>query len=322
MALGATLRAERERRGLTEHQVAEATRMMVQMVREIEEEDFHRIAAAIYGRGFVKLYASHLGLDPVPLVREFEELYARRSTRPEPSPRVPLQRFGDAPGDGLQSVTPEPAPAAQSPAAPEPAPVRIPAPHSIRAAVSVPPPGPAAPGASDLFGDPLKPVAEDGEGRVLALPRRPGGDGAAVRGAAETPKAVTRRSVLDSASHRFDGHPFQPGPGRVLGVWLGRAVQGLAVVLTGLGTLLARAGRVLAARSRLAGQRLRRLPWRRIGRVAAAVVPVILLLWGAAAGFQSCVRRRAEARAAASPAPSEAVVVERILPPPAGYADF
>lgn len=316
MALGAILRAERERRGLTEHQVAEATRMMVQMVREIEEEDFHRIAAAIYGRGFVKLYASHLELDPVPLVKEFEELYARRSMRPEPAPRVPLQRFGDAPGEGLQRVTPAPA----EPAAP--APLRIPAPQSVRTAVSVPPPGPARTAPSDLFGDPLQPpgAAADAEGPVLALPRRRAGEGGDARGA-HPASAVTRRSVLDSASHRFDGHPYQPGAGRLLGVWLGRAVNALAAGLARLGSWLAEAGRAGATRLRRAGRGLRRLPWRRIGRVAAVVVPLLLVLWGTAVGFQSCVRRRAQARTGTADA-AETVAVERILPPPAGYADF
>jgi len=106
MALGAILRAERERRGLTEHQVADATRMMVQMVRELEEEDFHRIAAPIYGRGFIKLYAKLLELDPAPLMAEFDRLYAERGHR-QPPPRVALERFGGTPGASLERVEPQ-----------------------------------------------------------------------------------------------------------------------------------------------------------------------------------------------------------------------
>jgi transcriptional regulator with XRE-family HTH domain len=91
MALGNILRAAREQQGLTPSQVAEATHMMVQVVEELEREDFRRFAAAIYGRGFVKIYAEHLGIDPAPLVQEFNELYsgARRPqirTRPVASP--------------------------------------------------------------------------------------------------------------------------------------------------------------------------------------------------------------------------------------------
>jgi cytoskeleton protein RodZ len=75
MSLGETLRQAREEKGQTVSQVAEATRMMVQIVEDLEREDFRRIAAPIYGRGFIKLYAEHLGLDSEPLIREFMEIY-------------------------------------------------------------------------------------------------------------------------------------------------------------------------------------------------------------------------------------------------------
>jgi cytoskeleton protein RodZ len=75
MALGEILKNARLQKGLTTSQVAESTHLMVQVVECLEKEDFRRIAAAIYGRGFVKLYAQFLGLDPDPLVRDFVELY-------------------------------------------------------------------------------------------------------------------------------------------------------------------------------------------------------------------------------------------------------
>lgn len=49
--------------------------MMVQVVEDLEREDFRRVAAPIYGRGFIKLYADYLGLDPEPLIQEFMEIY-------------------------------------------------------------------------------------------------------------------------------------------------------------------------------------------------------------------------------------------------------
>jgi transcriptional regulator with XRE-family HTH domain len=75
MSLGETFRLARENRGLTISQVAEATRMMSQIVEDLEREDFRRIAAPIYGRGFIKLYAEYLALDAEPLIREFVEIY-------------------------------------------------------------------------------------------------------------------------------------------------------------------------------------------------------------------------------------------------------
>lgn len=80
MAFGETLKNARMQKGLSPSAVAEATHMMVQVVEDLEREDFRRIAAPIYGRGFVKLYAELLELDPVPLVRDFMDLYAGART--------------------------------------------------------------------------------------------------------------------------------------------------------------------------------------------------------------------------------------------------
>ena len=60
---------------MTPSDVAENTRLMVQVVESLEREDFRRIAAPIYGRGFIKLYAELLELDPEPLICDFMELY-------------------------------------------------------------------------------------------------------------------------------------------------------------------------------------------------------------------------------------------------------
>ena len=75
MALGNILRETREARGLSTTDVAEHTNMMVQIVEELENEDFHRIAAPIYGRGFLKLYAELLDIEVQPLIDEFMDIY-------------------------------------------------------------------------------------------------------------------------------------------------------------------------------------------------------------------------------------------------------
>jgi hypothetical protein len=49
--------------------------MMVQIVEDLEREDFRKIAAPLYGRGFIKLYAECVGVDPEPLVAEFIEIF-------------------------------------------------------------------------------------------------------------------------------------------------------------------------------------------------------------------------------------------------------
>ena len=75
--LGDTLRMAREHLKMSQNDVAEATRMKVHMVDSIERNDFSRIAVPLYGKGFIKLYAECVGLDPEPLVREYLIHYAR-----------------------------------------------------------------------------------------------------------------------------------------------------------------------------------------------------------------------------------------------------
>ena len=92
MALGNILREARESRGLSRTEVAEHTNMMVQIVEELENEDFHRIAAPIYGRGFLKLYAELLHIEVQPLIDEFMDIYTGKT--------VPcVHRMESAPAD-------------------------------------------------------------------------------------------------------------------------------------------------------------------------------------------------------------------------------
>lgn len=72
---GSTLRRAREAKGYTKEQIAEMTHIMVQYIDDLENENFSRIVAPIYGRGFVKLYCEAIGLDPKEMVAEFMELY-------------------------------------------------------------------------------------------------------------------------------------------------------------------------------------------------------------------------------------------------------
>ncbi len=68
---GKTLREAREAKGYTIAQLADITHIMHQMVEDLENENFSRIAAPIYGRGFVKLYCEAVGLDPKPMIAEY-----------------------------------------------------------------------------------------------------------------------------------------------------------------------------------------------------------------------------------------------------------
>lgn len=83
MSLGQRIKALREQRGLSIEELSEATKMLPTLVQEIENDDFSRIAAAVYGRGFMRLIAEALHTDPEPLVQDFNSVYSG-FTRPAP----------------------------------------------------------------------------------------------------------------------------------------------------------------------------------------------------------------------------------------------
>ena len=115
---GYTLRTAREAKGYTIQQLAGMTNLMTRSISDLEQEDFSKIAAPIYGRGFVKLYCEAVGIDPKPLIDEFMAIY--NGEKP-PSPPPPAT----APKPAL---APEPAPAPEPAAAPAPEPKPVPPP--------------------------------------------------------------------------------------------------------------------------------------------------------------------------------------------------
>ena len=102
MGLGEKLREARLAAGYSVDQVAQGTKMVSQMVKEIEENDFHRFPAPIYGRGFIKLFAEFVGLDPEPLVRE----YSAAGNSKVDAPMVSLEII-DKESGALSRVCPE-----------------------------------------------------------------------------------------------------------------------------------------------------------------------------------------------------------------------
>ncbi|MBP7828958.1 MAG: helix-turn-helix domain-containing protein [Kiritimatiellae bacterium] len=76
--IGQTLREARERKKVTCSQAASATRMKVQHVEALERNDFKPMAAPTYAKGFIRLYAGYLGLDPGPLIRAYTEQHAAK----------------------------------------------------------------------------------------------------------------------------------------------------------------------------------------------------------------------------------------------------
>jgi transcriptional regulator with XRE-family HTH domain len=84
-SVGVQLKAAREARNCTPADVAQATHIKVQVIEQIERDDFSAMPAPIYARGFIRMYAQFVGLDPAPLLEEYE-----RRTAP-PAPAAPAE---------------------------------------------------------------------------------------------------------------------------------------------------------------------------------------------------------------------------------------
>jgi cytoskeleton protein RodZ len=66
--VGQSLRDARERKGLTLSEAAAQTKIKLSQLEAMERDDFSSMAAPLYVKGFVRLYAKVLGLDPAPLI--------------------------------------------------------------------------------------------------------------------------------------------------------------------------------------------------------------------------------------------------------------
>ena len=71
---GNRLKQAREAQGKSLSDLAKTTRIAMNQLEGIERDNYDRIAAPIYVKGFIKNYASALGLDPAPLLDDVERI--------------------------------------------------------------------------------------------------------------------------------------------------------------------------------------------------------------------------------------------------------
>src|SRR5215813_14833375 len=73
VSIGETLAEARRQSGLTVTQVSQQTRIRESIIRAIEQGDFSPCAGDFYARGHIRSIAEVVGVDPVPLIREYDE---------------------------------------------------------------------------------------------------------------------------------------------------------------------------------------------------------------------------------------------------------
>jgi transcriptional regulator with XRE-family HTH domain len=118
--LGETLREAREENGASIEDAAAATRIMQTQLRAIENNDYSGIPAPMYAKGFLKLYAQFLGLEPEPILERFQKEYSDPN-RLRPSLSTNTQNKKRTP-----EAPPQPEPEPQAGPEPPPEPETVP----------------------------------------------------------------------------------------------------------------------------------------------------------------------------------------------------
>jgi transcriptional regulator with XRE-family HTH domain len=80
MSIGETLAEARRRASLTTTQVSRLTRIRETLVRDIERDDYSACGADFYARGHIRAIARVVGIDPEPLIGEYDAV--RRPATP------------------------------------------------------------------------------------------------------------------------------------------------------------------------------------------------------------------------------------------------
>jgi cytoskeletal protein RodZ len=94
VSIGATLAAARRRAGLSVADVSRSTRVRENIIEGIEQDDYAACGGDFYARGHIRAIAQAVGVDPAPLIEEFDATWrsAREITAAEAfQPSIPLR---------------------------------------------------------------------------------------------------------------------------------------------------------------------------------------------------------------------------------------
>jgi cytoskeletal protein RodZ len=89
-SFGENLRRERELRGVSLREIADATKISVRFLKALEEDRVDLLPGGLFPKAFVRQYTGHLGLDAERYVAEF--LYVAGDRPPAPMPALPPEQ--------------------------------------------------------------------------------------------------------------------------------------------------------------------------------------------------------------------------------------
>lgn len=124
-SIGQTLKAARERKRYTLSYAAAQTRVKLQFLELMERDDFSRMPAPAYAKGFLRMYAEFLGLDPQPLVQQYVDVHVgqrpprlQSASNAPPRPATPPPRRAPEAAPPADADEPAVVPSPDAPAAP------------------------------------------------------------------------------------------------------------------------------------------------------------------------------------------------------------
>ena len=89
--LGDYLKNKREAQNITLEEVSQATRIRRTILEAIENNDYDLIPPKVFTQGFIKSYASYLGLDENDVIKQFYEIMESREKKKEPDESIQQQ---------------------------------------------------------------------------------------------------------------------------------------------------------------------------------------------------------------------------------------
>lgn len=102
-SFGERLRREREMRGVSLDDIADATKIGTRLLRAVEEEHFELLPGGIFNKGFVRAYAKYLGLNEDEAVADYLEAAGESVTDPRVIAEQNSSRIDRASGDAGDS---------------------------------------------------------------------------------------------------------------------------------------------------------------------------------------------------------------------------
>lgn len=99
--IGETFKKRRKEMNLSLKEVENATSIRISCLQAIEEGELGKLISPVYAQGFVKQYASFLGVDGDSIVREHPELFNRKEQQDFAYGIGTLEKRGN-PGSGVK----------------------------------------------------------------------------------------------------------------------------------------------------------------------------------------------------------------------------